>query len=392
MQGDASYRNAASSIYKSKGFEGAKSSKAGFSTEPDVYGKLVRTSQTASKLSRLPASCLSCDALSALAGQQALSINSQTKHIKTLNSIKSSMKKGLFKHCKELSSRKGRPIKIIGISCGKRSARECAREDPTSLWYLKLALKEAEKAGAKTQLIDLRELKIGACKECYSSNPAQCRFNEKTYQCDCYTYKQDSMLVGRSKILSIEKAYDLLGKKHFFGIYHNKDRFAEQDDMWIVYKAMIEADGVIFATSTNYYGRPALLQTMLSRFCALDGGVEKLWGDGKNLENSIKYSKNPRAKYKQRMYGRWTAFINCSKEGDSVTPGLMKACTMMGMKIIPLAVACRVNWYDDPTHQKDALKSKKDTYTLSLVKHIGRTIVANIKKDARLYGTYSSTV
>lgn len=302
------------------------------------------------------------------------------------------MKRGLFKYCKELFSCKRKPIKIVGISCGKRDAKECAREDPVSLWYLKLALKEAEKKGAKIQLIDLRKLRIGACKECYSTNPAQCRFNEKTFQCDCYTYKQDSMLIGRDKIVAIEKAYDMLDKKDFFKIYHNEGRFAERDDMWIVYKAMMEADGVIFATSTNYYGRPALLQTMLSRFCALDGGVEKLWGDGKNLRNSIKYSKNKKTKYKQRMYGRWAAFINCSKEGDSVTPGLMKACTMLGMKIIPLAVAYRVNWYDDPTHRKDTLKSKKDLYTLSLVKHIGRTIVENIKKDARVYGTYSSTV
>ena len=32
----------------------------------------------------------------------------------------------------------------------------------------------------KVEIIDLRKLKIGPCKECYSSCPAQCRFNEET--------------------------------------------------------------------------------------------------------------------------------------------------------------------------------------------------------------------
>lgn len=303
------------------------------------------------------------------------------------------MKKGIYKQCKgKVESWKGKSIKIIGISSGKRRSYECAREDPVSLYYLKLALKEAEKAGAKTDLIDLHNLKIGACKECYSTNPAQCRFNEKTNQCDCYMFKEDTLFIDSENYMPIEKAYDKLSKKQFFKIYHNEGNFAERDDMWKVYKAIREADGIIFATSTQYYGRPALLQAMISRFCALDGGVEKLWGDGKNLKNSIAYSKNAKALYKQRLYGKWCAFINCSKEGDSVSPNLMKACTMMGMKVIPLAVAYRVNWYDDATHRSDIKKSKKDEYTLSLVRHIGKEIVEQVKKSSRKYGLYSKTV
>jgi len=291
----------------------------------------------------------------------------------------------------KLCSRKGKPVKIVGISAGKRGKLDCAREDPVSLYYLKLALKHAEKSGAETQLIDLRDLKIGACKECYSTCPAQCRFDEKKFQCDCYQWKEDYLMINDDAV-PIEKAYDILDKKKFFETYHDEGRFAEKDDMWIVYKAMMEADGIIFATATNFYGRPALLQTMLSRFTALDGGVEELWGDGKNLKNSVKYAKNSKAEYKQRLFGKWCAFINCSKEGDAVTPNLMKACTMMGMKILPFAVAYRVNWYDDPTHRKDAVKSKKDKYTLSLVEHIGTEIVRRIKKDTRVYGIVSSTV
>ena len=286
---------------------------------------------------------------------------------------------------------KGKPIKILGISGGKRSASECAKEDPVSLYYLQLALKRAKQQRAETELIDLRDLKIGACKGCYSTNPAQCRFNEKTNQCDCYYLKTDHMLIDEHTLLPIEKAYDTLSKEEFFKIYHDKGRFGPRDDMWIVYKAMREADGIIFAASTNYYGRPPLLQSMLSRLCALDGGVKELWGDGKNLKNSIAYSKKPKAKYKQRLYGKWCAFINCSKEGDSVTPNLMKACSMMGMKILPLGVAYRVNWYDDPTHRSDAIKSKKDEYALSLVKHLGEEIVKHIRKSSRVYGTYSKT-
>jgi multimeric flavodoxin WrbA len=296
----------------------------------------------------------------------------------------------LHKCKKGIYSCKGKP-KILGISSGKRSSHDCAAEDPISLHYLKLALKQAEKNGAETKLIDLRELKIGACKECYSTCPAQCRFNEKTFQCDCYSYKSE-FLFPKDKPVPLEQAYDQLDKKTFLKLLKDENRFAEKDEMWLVYQAMMEADGIIFATSTNYYGRPALLQAAVSRFCAVDGGVEELWGDGKNLKNSIKYAKNPKAAYKQRMYGKWCAFINCSKEGDSVTPNLMKACTMMGMRIIPLSVAYRVNWYDDPTHRSDTPKSKKDPYTLSLVNHIGAEIVNQIKKSSRKYGLVARTV
>ncbi|MBU3904639.1 MAG: NAD(P)H-dependent oxidoreductase [Nanoarchaeota archaeon] len=284
------------------------------------------------------------------------------------------------------------PIRILGISSGKRSQYDCAAEDPASLWLLKLALREAEKAGAKTQLIDLRDLQIGACKECYSTCPAQCRFNEKINMCDCYKNKEDHFFIDKNKVLPIEHAYDHLDKKTFFEIYHDHGRFAKRDDMWLVYEAMRKADGIIFATSTNYYGRPALFQAMFSRMCALDGGVESLWGDGKNLKNSIKYAKDPKAQYKQRLYGRWCAFINCSKEGDSVSPNLMKACTMLGMKTIPLGVAYKVNWYDDPTHRKDVPNTKKDEYTLSLTRRIGKTIVEEAKSGHRYYGRYSTTV
>lgn len=303
------------------------------------------------------------------------------------------MKRGVYKKDSKKGEKdicKGKPL-VVGISSDKRGANDCAREDPVSLYYLKLALRQAKKAGAKTLLIDLRDLKINPCKGCYSTCPAHCRYNEETNQCDCYAYKEDSVFI-KGNIIPLEQAYDNLKKDQFFKLYHSKETFVEQDDMWIIYEAMRKADGVIFATSTNYYGRPSLLQNMISRFTALDGGVEELWGDGKNLRNSIKYAKNKRAKYKQRLYGKWAAFINCSKEGDSVTPNLMKACSMMGMKILPIGVAYRVNWYYDPTHRSDTKISKKDEYTLSLIKHIGKEIVKQIKQSPRKYGFYSDTV
>lgn len=303
------------------------------------------------------------------------------------------MKRGVYLPCKgKLDSCKGKPIRILGISSGKRRSYECAREDPVSLHYLKLALKEAEKAGAETELLDLRDLKIGACKECYSTNPAQCRFNEKTNQCDCYRFKEDNIFLNDKAFVPIEEAYDKLSKKEFFEKYKGKGWLAEKDEMWKVYKAMREADGIIFATSTQYYGRPPLLQAMFSRLCALDGGVEELWGDGKNLRNSIAYTKRKGSLFKQRLYGKLCAFINCSKEGDNVTPNLMKACVMMGMKVLPLGVAYRVNWYDDPTHRKDTEDSKKDKYALSLISHIGKEIVKEARKGERVYGIYSRTV
>ena len=134
------------------------------------------------------------------------------------------------------------------------------------------------------------------------------------------------------------------------------------------------------------------MEAMISRFCALDGGVEKLWGDGKNLQNSIKYSKNPKNKYKQRLYGKFAAFINVSKEGDSVSPDLMKACTMMGMRIIPFSTCYNVNWYNDATYRSDMQKTLKDPYTLALAKDIGKNIVEEAKNSDRKYGIYSMVV
>ncbi len=283
-------------------------------------------------------------------------------------------------------------IKIVGISSSKRSKFECAREDPISLELLKISLDEAKRAGAEVQLIDLRDLQIGACKECYSTCPAQCRFNEKNFQCDCYMFKQDSIFVEDNLVYPIEEAYDRLNKEKFFELYHSHGNFAEKDEMYKVYQALMEADGIIFATFTNYYSRPALLQAMISRFCALDGGVEDLWGDGKNLGNSIKYAKNKNAKYKQRLYGKWAGFINTSKEGDSVTPDLMKACTMLGMKTIPLGVSYNPVWYSDQTHRSDKKKVLSDKYSIEQAKHLGKTMVEEIKNSHRHYGKWSYTV
>jgi len=285
----------------------------------------------------------------------------------------------------------GKP-KILGIACSKRAANSCARENAVSTAYLKMALNAAEKHGAETKLIELKDLKINSCNGCYSTCPAQCRFNEKTFQCDCFPYKEDTFFPFEKNKMSIKEAYKKLSEKVFFEIYDNMNRVTPRDDMWIIYQAMMKSDGIIFATDTNYYGRPALLQTMFSRLCAIDGGVEKIWGDGKNLANSIKYSNNPKNFYKQRLYGKWSAFINCSKEGDSVSPDLMKACTMMGMRILPMGVAYRVNWYNDPTHRQDYKNSLKDEYSINLAKNIGKTMIEEIKKSDRTYGIKSKVV
>jgi len=283
-------------------------------------------------------------------------------------------------------------IKIVGISSSKRRSYECAREDPISLELLKTALEEAKKKGAEVQLIDLRDLQIEPCKECYSTCPAQCRFNEKTFQCDCYMFKHDSIFVDDNNVYPIEEAYDKLNKKKFFELYHSHGNFAKKDEMYKVYQALMEADGIIFASFTNYYGRPALLQAIISRLCALDGGVEELWGDGKNLGNSVLYAKSKKAKYKQRLYGKWVGFINTSKEGDSVTPNLMKACTMLGMKTIPLGVSYNPVWYADSTHRADKKKVLSDKFTVEQAKHIGRTLVEEIKNSHRHYGKWNSIV
>ena len=292
----------------------------------------------------------------------------------------------------EFDSNRGKPIKILGISSSNRSRYNCAKEEPISLELLKISLNEAKKAGAETELIELKNLKIGICKECYSTCPAQCRFNEKLNMCDCYPREKPALFLKDGTELSLESAYEKLSKEEFLKKISNKDFYDEGDDMWKIYKAIREADGIIFAGFTNYYSRPALMQIIFSRLCALDGGVEKLWGDGKNLNNSIKYAKNPNSKYKQRLYGKFVGFINTSKEGDSVTPELMKACTMMGMKIIPFSVCYRVNWYYDKTHRRDMKNSLNDRYTIHLAENLGKRIVETAKESNRVYGIYSKIV
>lgn len=114
------------------------------------------------------------------------------------------MKHDIYKQTKgKMISSKGKPIKIVGISSGKRKKYECAREDAVSLHYLKLALKEAEKAGAKTELVDLHDLKINPCKECYSSCPAQCRFSEKAMQ---DKYSLSLAHIGKEIVNEIKKS------------------------------------------------------------------------------------------------------------------------------------------------------------------------------------------
>ncbi|MDD2678311.1 MAG: hypothetical protein PHS81_00285 [Candidatus Nanoarchaeia archaeon] len=292
---------------------------------------------------------------------------------------------------KYLYSNKGKPIKIVGISSSKRSKNECAKQDPISLGLLKKALKYAEKKGAKTSLIDLRNLEINPCNECYSTNPAQCRFNEKNFQCDCYPFKEKHFYY-KGKFLPIIKAYDEMTKDEFIETHNEKYLTGKKDDMWIIYKELMEADGIIIANSTQFYSRPTLLQSMISRLCAVDGGVQELWGDGKNLGNSIKHSLKEKTMYKQRLYGKWCAFINSSKEGDMVTPNLMKAFSMMGLKIIPFGSAYHVNWYYDKTHRKDYENASKDEHTESLLKHMGEEMVELIKESKREYGTHSKIV
>ncbi len=304
------------------------------------------------------------------------------------------MKRGLLGKCKQgkLDCRVGKPIKILGISCANRSEFDCAKEGPISFQLLKIILDRAKKQGAETELIELRKLKIQPCKECYSTCPAQCRFNEKNNMCDCYPRINPTIFLDNGNQLSLEEAYEKLEKKEFISRIKDQRSFDYGDDMTQVYKAMREADGIIFSGFTNFYSRPALMQLMFSRLCALDGGVEELWGDGKNLNNSIKYSRDKTKKYKQRLYGKQVAFVNVSKEGDSVTPDLMKACTMMGMNIIPFSTCYRVNWYSDPTHRADMKNSLNDPYTLSLAKFIGKKIVDEVKRSNRSYGIYNGIV
>lgn len=302
------------------------------------------------------------------------------------------MKRGFVKESKRgITSNRGK-IKIIGISSSYRSKYSCAGEDPTSLELLKISLKKAEKSGAETELIDLRDLKIQPCKECYSTCPAQCRFNEKINKCDCYPNDSPKIYLENGRVLTLDEAYNKLSKEEFLKMIASKENYDEGDDMHIIYKALREADGVIFSGFTNYYSRPALMQLMFSRLCALDGGVEKLWGDGKNLKNSIAYSKNKNNKYKQRLYGKSVAFINVSKEGDSVSPDLMKACTMLGMRIIPFSTCYNVQWYDDRSHRTDKEKTLSDSYSRHLAEFIGEEIVKEIKNSNRDYGIYSSNV
>lgn len=143
-------------------------------------------------------------------------------------------------------------LNIIGISGSRRREDDCPHDDSTSEWLLNVALKKAEKLGAKTEMIRLREFDIQPCKECYSTTNTQCHF-----YCSCFPK-------GKNGDDMTNKLYDKC--------------------LW--------ADGIIFATPVNNFKMSTYMSLFIDRLISMDGSLSPadiLYP--KNKELNIKHTK-----------------------------------------------------------------------------------------------------
>ncbi|MEM4248163.1 MAG: flavodoxin family protein, partial [Candidatus Nanoarchaeia archaeon] len=144
-------------------------------------------------------------------------------------------------------------IKIVGVSGSMRRANDCPKEESTSEFLLKAALKKAEQLGAKTELIKLRDYEMMPCKGCYSTTNTQCHF-----PCTCYPYKT-------------KYADDITDK---------------------LYWKILDADGIIWATPVHSFKISSLMSIFIDRLISMDGSLSPANpNDAKNKELNIKHTR-----------------------------------------------------------------------------------------------------
>lgn len=136
---------------------------------------------------------------------------------------------------KRLSERKGKKIKVLGISGTARDLNDMAQEKSNSETLLEECLKGCENLGAETELLPLRKFSIMHCKACYSTCNTQCHF-----YCSCYPKGTP-----------------------------------EGDDMTnILYDKVLAADAIVFATPVNNFKISTLLAAFIDRCISLDGSLQ----------------------------------------------------------------------------------------------------------------------
>ena len=152
---------------------------------------------------------------------------------KTLDMFKK-VRENAIKEAKEMSQRKNKKIKVLGISGSARDEFDMARESSNSEALLKNCLDYCKKLGAETELIPLRKYKIEHCKCCYSTTNTQCHF-----YCTCYP----------------------------------KGTPAGDDMTNILYDKIIGADIILFATPVNNFKISTLMAAFIDRCISLDGSL-----------------------------------------------------------------------------------------------------------------------
>jgi len=135
---------------------------------------------------------------------------------------------------KQLGTKRGKKIKVLGISGSARDLFDMAQQSSNSEQLLKVCLSHCEKLGAKTELIPLRKYDIKYCKACYSTTNTQCHF-----PCSCYP----------------------------------KGTPRGDDMSNILYDKILAADAIIFATPVNNFKLSTLLAKFIDRCISLDGSL-----------------------------------------------------------------------------------------------------------------------
>lgn len=153
--------------------------------------------------------------------------------LKTLRRFKE-IRAAAIEESRSLFRENNKQIKVLGVSGSARDTIDMAQEESNSEKLLQACIDECRRLGAKTEIIRLRDYKIGHCKACYSTVNTQCHF-----PCSCYP---KGTLQG--------------------------------DDMTnILYDKVIGADVVVFATPVNNFSMSTMMKAFIDRCISLDGSL-----------------------------------------------------------------------------------------------------------------------
>ncbi|MEM2932888.1 MAG: flavodoxin family protein [Candidatus Pacearchaeota archaeon] len=252
-------------------------------------------------------------------------------------------------------------IKILGISGSMRAKDDCPKEDSTTEFLLKAALKKANQLGARTELLKLREYEIRPCKGCYSTTNTQCHF-----PCSCYPFG--------------EYGDDMTNK---------------------LYWKVLDADGIIWATPVHNFKISSLMALFLDRLISMDGSLRPAnLNDIKNKELNIKHTKFIEltaddkifgSGFLRRFIGKVAGIIVSGHEvGASLTiSSLFMTLNHFGMIFPPFSNIYAINTVCEGTYH-DSKKLKSECY-LKEAERLAENIITTIKivkQNPRLFWKY----